>query len=129
MDPRIYDVQAALDASFALAQGGNEGTSTAEESAVVATKAEEMATTAVSRNDRTISAVATTASTVPDDIEMAIKASIASYQEEKAREAGYFWALFNSPIREWTKSTSPPMIECPLCFEEYPSNEIKYFVC
>ena len=129
MDPRLYDLQAALDASFAMAQGGNEGTSGSERVVVDVAYAGAMPLASTSRNDQAISAVATTTSTVPDDMELAIKASIASYEEEKAREAGHFWPLFNSPIREWRKSTAPPMIECPLCFEEYPSNEIKYFVC
>ena len=31
MDPRLYDVQAAIDASFALAQQGNEGSSSDDE--------------------------------------------------------------------------------------------------
>ena len=42
MDPRLYDVQAAIDASFALAQQGNEGTSGSERVVVDVTNDEEM---------------------------------------------------------------------------------------
>ena len=100
MDPRLYDVQAALDASFAMAQQGNEGTSGSERVVVDVAYAGAMPLESTSRNDQAISTVATNASNVPDDMELAIKASIASYKEEKAREAGHFWPLFNSPIRE-----------------------------
>ena len=93
MDPRLYDVQAAIDASFALEQQGNEGSSAAQRGALETANSEEMAAA-----DRPVSAVATSASNVTDDIELAIKASVTTYREEKAREAGHFWALFNSPI-------------------------------
>ena len=43
MDPHLYDVQAAIDASFALAQQGNEGTSSDERVVVDVENEEEMA--------------------------------------------------------------------------------------
>ena len=108
MDPRLYDVQAAIDASFALAQQGNEGTSGSE---------------------RVVVDVTNTAATEQDELQLAIRASVETFQKEDLRKKGDFWHNFDSPVREWNKNNQPPKIECQICFDPYPANEMKFMVC
>ena len=90
MDPRLYDLQAALDASIAMAQQGNEGTSGSE---------------------RVVVDVTNTAAAEQDELQLAIRASVETFQKEDLRKKGDFWHNFDSPVREWNKNNQPPKIE------------------
>ena len=101
MDPRLYDLDAAINASLSVTQPA-----------------------AISNSDR-INAQ----ESENTDYNAAIKASLDTFHKEFLRERGDFWENLDSPVREWAKETEPPQIKCLTCFDQYPANEIKYFVC
>ena len=105
--PSDYDLQAALDASYAMSQASN-NTASAPASAPIVPPAQV---------------------TNEYDIDAAIEASKQSYRIECLRNYVPSVAFQHSPLREWTKDTEPVLVKCCICTYDVPANTLKYFVC